>query len=296
MTKQYLLMTTILSTSILLGSMAPSFAADTITTNTVTTSNAPISKEALADPRVAAERFVAHVNYARVALAMKNGELARQHITQARNMVTIITNATPEQRRISDVAAGRVNYDYDLKHKYNYFPIEAGRVEVKQVSDGPIWAKNSLAVSDAEVVSLSLDLTNDKAENYLSRADADIVASKYMEAEAELGELTDAVVTIDSKVSIPLDKARDNIGIAQAFIQAKNYDGARYALTHADEALDAMQKDEAYKEHFTDIIAMRKEVKDMRDVTTKKDPTTVQKVSASIDKWSKELTAWVKSK
>ena len=177
MTKQQLLMTTILSTSILLGGASSSFAAETITTNTVVTSNAPISAEALTDPRVAAERFVAHVNYARVALAMKNGDLARQHITQARNMVTIITNATAEQRRVIDVAAGRVNYDYDLKHKYSYFPIDAGRVEVKEVSDGPIWAKNSLAVSDAEVVTLSLDLTNDKAEGYLSRADANIMAS-----------------------------------------------------------------------------------------------------------------------
>jgi len=85
MSTQRLLMTTLLSTGFLFGNIGASQAADTITTNTVVTSTAPISNEAIADPRIAAERFVAHVNYARVALAMKNAELAQQHITQARN-------------------------------------------------------------------------------------------------------------------------------------------------------------------------------------------------------------------
>lgn len=294
MKKSSLLMTTALSTAFLFSVVVPAFAEDSITGKTVSTSNAPISSEAVSDPRVAAQNFVAHINYARVALAMKNGDLAQRHVTQARNMIAVIMNGTMEQRRIAHVEAGRVVYEYNTIHKYNYFPVEAGQVEVKHVSDGPLWAKNDLAVSDAEIVTLSLDLTNDKAETYLTEAEADIKSGKLSDAQDKLGELTDAVVSVDDKIAMPIDKAHDNIGIAQNFIRGRNYDGARYALGHADDALDAMQKDDVYKNRRTEIIAMRKEVNDMRDVITKKDPTMLQKAGTNVNKWMTDLKSWAK--
>jgi hypothetical protein len=286
------LMTTLLGSGLLLGVAAAAYAAAAITTDVVTMSSTPVSNALLSDPRVAAQRFVAHVNYARVALAMKNAELARDNIMQARAMSAIIMNATTEQRRVAHVVAGRVMYEFDTEHKYNYFPIETGPVVVKDVSDGPMWAKNSLAVRDAEIVYLTLDLSNDKAEAYLAQAESDIAAGKFKEAEKQLGELTDAVVAKDSKMSLPLDKAHDNIGIAQNFIVAQNYDGARFALGHADDALDEMQKDDVYKKHHSAITAMRQEVKDLRAVITKKDPTMLQKTGAKLGQWMKELKAW----
>jgi len=294
MKKQTLLMTTLLSAGILIGYVGVSCAAETIISKTITNANAPISSEAISDPRVAAQSFVAHVNYARVALAMKNADLANQHIAQARNMVVLITNSTTEQRRVQNVTAGRVNYTFDTVHKYNYFPLEAGPMKIKEVSDGPLWAENSLAVSDAEIVMLTLDLSNDKAETFLTEAEAYVKEGKLLEAQMKLGELTDAVVSVDNKVSIPVDKAHDNISIAQNFLRRQNYDGARYALGHADEALDEMQKDDAYKGHQAGLIEMRKEVKDMKDVITKKDPTVLQKSGTTLDKWMKELKAWAR--
>jgi hypothetical protein len=286
-----LLMTTMLSTGFLLGAV-PSVHAATITADTVTTAAAPIPATAIADPRVAAEAFIAHVNYARVALAMNNKELAQQHIVQARAMNAIVTNALTEQRHVAHVEAGRVVYTFDTEHKYNYFPIDVSAVEIKEVSDGPLWAKNSLAVTDAEFVYLTLDLSNDKAESYLAGAEVAIAAGNLNEAQVKLGALTDAVVTIDAKVAVPLDKARDNIGIAQNFVRAKNYDGARYALAHADEALDAMRQDDAFKTQRPAIIAMRQEITELRDITTRKDPTLLQKTGAQLDKWMKEVKSW----
>ncbi len=289
-----LLITTMLGTGFMLAQPPAVNAANTIIGKTMTTSDAPISNESISDPRVAAQNFVAHVNYARVALAMKNAELAQQHIGQARNMVVLITSATTDQRRVQNVTAGRVNYTFDTIHKYNYFPLEAGPMKIKEVSDGPIWARNSLAVSDAEIVMLTLDLSNDKAETYLTEAEAYVREGKLVEAQTKLGELTDAVVSVDNKVSIPVDKAHDNISIAQNFLRGQNYDGARYALGHADDALDEMQKDDAYKAHQAGIVKMRKEVKDMRAVITKKDPTVMQQSSASLDKWMTDLKAWAR--
>lgn len=286
-----LLMTTILSTSLALG-MTPAYAAESITAGTVNTATRPITKEEMADPRVVATRFVEHVNFARVALAMKNTTLAGQHLMQARTMVAAIKNATVEQRVITGVESGRIVYQYDTEYRYHYFPIQTGPVQVKTMDNGPLWATNDLAVTDADIVYLTLDLTGDKAEMHLSEAETAITKNNLKLADDHLAQLTEAVVTVDGKVAMPSVKARDNIALARNFIAGKNYEGASYALKHADTALDDMQKDNNNKSRLADIAAMRKDVKSLQEYITKKDPNMIQKANAKMDKWWKDLNNW----
>ena len=289
-----LLITTILSTTLSLGATA-SYAVDSITTGTVKTAARPITKAEMVDPRVAATSFVEHVNFARVALAMKNTDLAKQHITQARNMVTVIKAATVEQRVITQVESGRIVYKYDTEYKYHYFPIQTGPVQVKTMDNGPVWATNDLAVTDADIVYLTLDLTGDKAETHLGEAEAALTANNLKLADEHLAQLTEAVVTVDSKVAMPSVKARDNIALARNFIAGKNYEGASYALKHADDALDKMQKDDNNKARLADIAAMREDVSNLQEYITKKDPNMIQKANAKMDKWWKDLNNWGKT-
>lgn len=289
-----LLITTILSTTLTLG-MSNTYAADSITTGTVKTAASPITKAEMADPRVAATSFVEHVNFARVALAMKNTDMAKQHITQARNMVTVIKSATVEQRIITQVESGRIVYKYDTEYKYHYFPIQTGLVQVKTMDSGPVWATNDLAVTDADIVYLTLDLTGDKAETHINEAEAAITANNLKLADEHLAKLTEAVVTVDSKVAMPSVKARDNIALARNFIAGKNYEGASYALKHADDALNEMQKDNNNKARLADIAAMRKDVSNLQEYIAKKDPNMIQKANAKMDKWWKDLNNWGKT-
>lgn len=286
-----LLLTTILSTTLL---FSVANAADSITTSTVKTASEPMSNSEIADPRVAAAGFVEHVNYARVALSMKNVELAKQHIIQARNMAAMITNASVERRRVTELQSGRIVYQYDTEYKYHYFPITTGPVQVKEMSNGPVWAKNDLAVTDADIVYLTLDLSDNKVDAYLNDADTAIANNNLKEADNQLAKLTDAVVEVDSRVSVPADKAHDNIALARNFIAGKNYAGASYALKHADDALDEMQKSDAYKDRRVNLTAMRKDVSDLQATIAKKDPTMIQKADAKMDKWWKELKTWSK--
>lgn len=288
-----LLITTILSTTLALGITA--YAADSITTGTVKTADNPITKAEISDPRVAATSFVEHVNFARVALAMKNTDLARQHITQAHNMVKVIKRAGLEHRLITEVESGRIVYKYDTAYKYHYFPIETGPVQVKTMDNGPIWATNDLAVTDADIVYLTLDLTDDKAEIHIREAEAAITANNLKLADEHLAQLTEAVVTVDSKVAMPNVKARDNIALARNFIAGKNYEGASYALKHADDALDEMSKDNNNKARRANIAEMRKDVSNLQEYIAKKDPNMIQKANAKMDKWWKDLTNWGKT-
>ncbi len=295
MNTRKLLMTTVLSTGLMLGFIPFVHAAENITTDTMKSAGGPITNAEVVDPRVAAASFVEHVNYARVALAMKQVDVAGQHIASARNMVMLIKGATAEKLRITEVESGRIVYQYDTEYKYHYFPIHTGPVQVKKIGDGPAWAKNDLAVMDADIVYLTLDLTDDKAEAFLGAAETAIAANDLKEADNQLAKLTDAVVTIDSKISVPSDKAHDNIGLARSFIAAKNYDGARYALKHADNALDEMEQSDSYKARRPEIAVMRKDVGYLQDVVTQKDPTLIEKANTKMDKWWKDLKTWSKS-
>jgi hypothetical protein len=294
MKNRNLLITTILSTMLALSATA-SYAADSITTGTVKTASSPITKAEMADPRVAAAGFVEHVNFARVALAMKNTVLAQQHITQARNMAVVIKGTPTEARRITEVQSGRIVYKYETEYQYHYFPIQTGPVEVKTMDNGPAWATNDLAVTDADIVYLTLDLTGDKAETHINEAEAALAANNLKLADEHLAQLTEAVVTVDSKVAMPSVKAHDNIALARNFIAGKNYEGASYALKHADNALDEMQKDDNNKARLADIAAMRKDVNNLQEYIAKKDPNMIQKANAKMDKWWKDLNNWGKT-
>jgi hypothetical protein len=288
------LITTILSTGLTFAS--PSFAEENIATRTVTEASKPVSAAEITDPRVAASNFVRHVNFARVALAMKNTDLAKKHILQARQLAALIKGETEEKYRVTELRSGRVVYEYDTEYKYHYFPIQTGPVQVKELSNGSPWAKNNLAVTDADIVYLTLDLRDYKDSTYFDKADAAIIEGNLKEADNQLAMLIDASVKVDARIAVPNDKARDNLALARNFIAGKNYDGARYALTHADNALDELQRNDLYKEHRNDIIAMRKDVSNLQGYITENDPTMIEKTDKKLDKWWNDLENWSQAK
>jgi hypothetical protein len=207
-------------------------------------------------------------------------------------MISLIKNSTVESRRISGVGTGRIVYQAETDYKNYYFPIQTGPVQVKEISNGPIWAKNDLAVTDADIVYLTLDLTGNDAQEYLNKADSEITQNNLKNADKQLAQLTDKVVMVDSQESVPSDKARDNIALARDFIAGKNYAGASFALSHADDALDEMQRSDGYEMERDSIIAMRSDVKDLQGYITKKDPSMIQKADAKMKKWWEELKTW----
>lgn len=287
-----LFITTLLSTTMLLG--ACSHKPDTLTSGKVRTDTYANDNTSGTDhaARDAAEDFIGHINYARVALARNHGDRAEKHIVEARADMDQMKALTIEQRKIANIESGRVVYSYDTDYKYHYFPIETGSIEVIKIGHGPVWAKNDLAVTDAEIVTLTVDLSGYTADTRLDSAETDIKAGKLKAADTELAQLTDEVVTVDDTTSMPIDMARDNIVLTQNFINSGNYTGARYSLKHADSALHEMQKDDTYSQHKADIAAMRRDIKYLQNELTKKNPTLMQKTDTKLNKWWTELKAW----
>ncbi len=265
-------------------------AAPTIVANTQTQAEADVAD---ADhPAQAASQFVAHINYARVAIAMKDYPLAQTHIEQAQDSLSVLRQASLEGKKVVQVESGRVVYAYDTNYKTHYFPVERP-VEVKKVTKGPFWARgNTLAVTDADVVYLTLDLSGDKPEKGLAKAMQALSQDYVSDADKDLAKLSDQVVKVERKRSLPQEVARDNIALARDFVAMDNYSGARFALKHAAVALDEFEKQQPAGEKREQVVTMHKEVGALQEQVAKGDPGLLAKADAQMEGWWTRLRNW----
>jgi hypothetical protein len=267
---------------------------DAITPNNVkvTAIDRPVINEIANNLRVSAENFMVFTNYARIALAKKNGTMAKIDVAEARNIITLIKSQTSGERKVAGMASGRIRYRENTAYPYHYFPIETGEIEVKNLKTGPPWAKNELAVADAEIVTITVNFTGDAADKRLDAANTAIDNGNLKSADTQLAKLIDIAVTIDKEVADPLDKATGNIALARHFVLSGNYNGASYALTHADEALNSMQQDDAYQIHRADIIAMRKSLRHLQKSLIQENQPPMQKTDEKLHHCWSELKGW----
>ena len=289
-----LLSTTILAGVFYLGTIQLGYAEPHpgITTPMETTASRSTTENVAQDVTLSS-RFIEHVNYARVALALKDLRTARAHLIAAQHVVALLKTPAAKTVRVTKIQSGRIVYQYETKYSDHYFPIETGPIELKKISNGHGWTKNrGIAVTDAEIVYLTLDLSGDSVNRHLNEAINAVDQREINVAQDHLEDLMDDVITVDKSVDVPLDKAQDNIALARSFIAAKNYDGARYALKHADDALDAMERDDRYDPYKKSLATMRHEVNGLEKQVAKKDPTLLNKVDAKMAKWAKELKSW----
>lgn len=283
---------TLLLTSTTIAGLALGIAACSMDSHVWSTRHSAMyTQEATKDPVLAGDRFLKQISYARLALATNNVTLAKDHIATAHDLAMIIQQEEPQQRTIVDVKAGIVTYDYHTKYEYFYFPIETSANKTKKTTN-PKWINKGLKITDAEIVYLSMDLNNKDIQRRLGQADEALSEGKNQDAEYYLGKLSKEIVTGYVEVPDSLEKASDNIALGRRFIAEGNYAGARYALGHADDALNQMQGDDNYSAHRAAIIAMRKHVKYMQDIIAKNDPTMMQKADAKMSGWWHELKDW----
>jgi hypothetical protein len=253
-----------------------------------------VSSPETMDATTAAENFVSHINYARVAIAMKNPALAKQHIMIAKDLLAFLQSTTIQERRIPRVEAGQVVYNYETTYKYHYYPIQTGLATVKKVVTGPFWANNpGIAITDANVVYLTLDLTSDTAEKHLDLAENSLNQDQPKDADNHLAAITNSVVQLDQKEALPIDIASDNILLGRRFVAVENYDAARFALRHADTALDRLANAEEYKVYTPDIKAIKKELNELYKLLAKNKPAALKDADAKMEKWWNTLRSWV---
>ena len=115
---KFLLATSLISITI----AGTGFAAQPpITRETRAAVDRSIPEEVANNPRLAAERFIQHVNYARISLSLKNPKQAQQHIAAARDMTEILKKTSENNRTVHGMQSGRLIYKNDpTEHSYVY--------------------------------------------------------------------------------------------------------------------------------------------------------------------------------
>jgi hypothetical protein len=250
-----------------------------------------MNSEPFAEERMAAQAFIENVNEARRELAMRQVELARQKIIMARNLIPLIARVAPQQRRLTRVEFGGGLYADDLEQRKSYAPIETQSLEDLTRSGGARWTKSTRQESDAKIIYVTLDLTDGKAQDYLDQAEKDIVAGKLKEAEAQLAELSDSVIRIDDTVPAAV-QARDYIILAENYIKASNFFGARYSLERSNDFLGKMKNEDIYKPYHPDIIALHKSISDLQEAFARLDSDQIKTAEISLKKWQQQLSLW----
>ena len=250
---------------------------------------APTTATKLQTLKSSAENFVEYINYARVALAMKDYVIAKDTLVAAKDTLAQLKAAKALPKR-GGVQSSRLTYNQGKAA--HYFPIAAGPVSVKEVKAGPFWASSNdkgIAVTDAEMVYINLDLNNEKISANLDEAINDIDNKNYNSAQDRLSTISDEVVKEDTAVKTPLLRARDNLSLASSFFEYKNYDAARFALNHADKALDVAERDKTYASRKIRISELRQEISQLQAQIKANDPTALQKAGEKIKSWWNEL-------
>ena len=244
-----------------------------------------------AEERMALQDFIERINEARVELSLNQPRLAQTKIMMAEALIPIILNVTPAQSRLTRVEFGGGLYANDLGQRKNYTPIETQSLENFSRPAGPRWIKSTRMESDAQIIYITIDLSNDKALTYLKNAEKSIAAGDLKDAESQLSELTDRLIKVGDNVPASI-RARDYMILADNYITVGNFFGSRHSLERSNEYLDQMKSEETYKTYYTDIVALRKEIEMLQKAFSQMDAEQIKKAEESLKKWQTQISSW----
>lgn len=248
--------------------------------------------EDVATPESAPAQFLNHITDARVAIALQDYSGAAAHIAAAEKALVFLREHYREANKKITMESGRVVYNYDTLEKAHYFAVTSQPLEVRQVSKGPAWAKvNTLAVTDAEVAYVTLDLNGTAPEKGLAKARKALEQGYYSDSDRVLAKLTTQVVALDGQQHLPQQVASDNIALAREFLSMNNYAGAQFALKHADATLTQLANDSSANsnEH---VEAMRKELQMLQSEVSSENRGLLARIDDRLQEWWEALKRW----
>lgn len=254
MKNTHLLTVALLASTLLI---SPAFAqkqvvhSETVTQSTTKTVKPLSINNKTNQVKPSVQHFVELINSSRLDIAMKQPQNAVARLDEAQKLAEFIKShsSIEEITHETRITSGRVMYSDETTSGAYYVPFETGPVKLKTVQQVPSDKSNKpgLAVSSAEVVYLTVDLSGDEANQYITQAKAALAQGDAKEADKQLSDLMSKVVIAENADSLPYEKARDNLDLALNFLQDdEDYQAARYALTHSIEGLKEMSKDSRF--------------------------------------------------
>jgi hypothetical protein len=293
---QLLLATTFLASALIVSPVFDAHAQSTTKTRVVseqvtrTVKPLAINNETN-EVKPAVQRFVELVNQARVDISMKRPQDAQPRLSNALKLAKFIrqNSNVQEQYRETHITSGLVTYNVQDTSSTYYIPFETGPVKLKSVGEtSTSKTAPGVAVTGADVVYLTVDLSGPEAEEYLGQAKGALKQGDLKTAEKSLATLMDKVAKMETAETLPYDKAKDNLALALRFLQDENYAAARYALNHSAEAIKSMRGDSRYDSELVNKHYSR--VMQIHDLVMQENKDSAQKARTQIIAAQGEIT------
>ncbi|HEU5047261.1 MAG TPA: YfdX family protein [Rickettsiales bacterium] len=179
---------------------------------------------------------------------------------------------------------------YGDSHSY-YIPIADDTYAVRTYKQGPFWSsKKGMAVSDVKLVLVNIAIDPDKSTQRIHNAQNDVAQKDYSKAQTELANLLNESIHAVSSQEQPFTRLQDNIYLTRVLLRQNNYGGARYTLHNAKSALNEYAKTRS--EPDKKVSKLEKEIDILDKTIQKRDPSMMNKASAKVEEWWKELKSW----
>jgi YfdX protein len=290
-------------------------AAPTTARITGAIQSSPVDKLNLKEWRavsMAAGRILKNTAQARWALAEKKNDKAKSYVDKGLTLVQIIENAVPKQKVTAEIRSGDIVYKDEDEVGPALVPIydELDHVEII----APIVRakkKNALALSkeedkgggmlepSAETVSFEgLEYSTVKldvlfAKGMLALAKKEITDGKTDDADNALWAIqADGVSFEFDEIALPLERAADNLNLAEVEMKEGWTDDAKVALNSASEALNEYER-LAGESRSKEVKSLHKEIGQLTKSLDKRHAEQdVTKAKQKVAGWWDQVTQW----
>lgn len=275
----------------------------------------------------AAGRILKHIAQARAAIAVDHKDDARKHVDQGLKLIEIIESVLPHYSVKTEIRSGDLVYtDHDeitptyvtlfdeLERRDIITPVLRAKSDVKQKSSNKANDANndaakgveehsqqppqavSLAANDYTIVKLNVGY----AKEMLNLAKTEMAKESHKEhlkADTALLAIQTAGVTLEfDEIDLPLERAADNLKLAETEMKEGRYDAAKETLYIAADELKKYEK-QAGENRSKEVKALHEEIGKLAAELEKGKPSEAdaEKHINTISKLWQKVTKWFKS-
>lgn len=252
----------------------------------------PFIQQATHDEALA-HKMMGHISLAEMALAMDLPEEASMQIDRAKGLQETLSADRPALTIDSNFEYGKITYDDESVIKDQYIPVID---DVLLVSDyAGIYSHGKTIDIDqqsAGVMHLSVSVDLRQVQAALTQATRAIDSEDYVAAESALANVFKNAIVDEEEIDDPRLLIAENLSLAKAFVNEKQYDSARLTLDHVKDHLKVAREqllpgtDDATLDKFAD------ELDQMRADLRKKDPSLLARISTRLSDWGEAVSGW----
>ncbi len=252
----------------------------------------------------AAGRVLKHVDQARQALAKQDKPMALAQIEKGLSLVTIIEQTIPPVHVTATINAGTLHYQDEDQVKRLVVPIYQ-ELDSVSIVEPVVAAKKAAAskdntpthkttarekVEELEENYTSVTLNVEEAKAHLVNAKEALTKGRFDAAAKDLSTIQAGVTLVYAVESRPLAQVREDLVLAQMYLDDQRFKQAEQALKDAGELVSRYEK--AGGRHQDEARALRDEMADLGKELAQEKQGSMEKVKEKLMGWWDRVRSW----